>query len=129
MTVTNIPPPGLDRKRTPRDEKRREDALDESMTIRIDDEPYTLVPADITGLVEMRVRRETARILGGRGMSVVEIMQEMQAHPGMDLIGCFMYACEIAAGRDADLEKILGSVSLGSDFDVVDGEGEQVPQP
>lgn len=110
------------RVRTPKDEKVRQAELDESMTIKIDGEPYTLTPADITGLVEMKVRRET-------GMSVMEIIQTMQSSPGMDLVGCFMYACEVAAGRDADLEKILGSVSMGSDFEVVDGEGEVVELP
>lgn len=105
-------------------EKERQKALDEHMTIEVDGERYTIVPADITGLAEMKIRRDT-------GMPVMEIIQKMQTAPGMDLIGCFMYACEIASGRDADLEKILGSVSWGSDFDVVDADGEAVlvPQP
>jgi hypothetical protein len=110
------------RTRTPKDEKAREAALDESFTIRIDDEVYTIDPADITGLLEMKVRRET-------GMSVTEIISKMQSAPGIDLIGCFMYACEVAAGREADLEKILGSVSMDSDFEVVDGDGEVVELP
>lgn len=113
--------PSTTRKRTPKTEKAREDALNEDFTIRIDDHSYTLVPADITGLIEMKVRRET-------GLSVMEIISKMQAAPGMDLIGMFMYACEVAAGRDANLEKILGSISFGSDFEVVDADGEPVPQ-
>lgn len=105
-------------------EKQRQAALDESMTIEVDGERYTLVPADLTGLVEMKVRRET-------GMAVAEIMSKIQTSPGMDLIGCFMYACEIACGREADLEKILGSISWSSDFEVVDIDGEvvELPQP
>lgn len=122
--MTNRPAnrPSTARKRTPADEKKREAELNESFAIRVDDTEYKLVPADITGLAEMKVRRET-------GMSITELIQKLQANPGMDLIGCFMYACEIAAGREADLEKILGSVSWASEFDVVDSEGDPVPQP
>jgi hypothetical protein len=120
--VSNAQRPSTARKRTPKDEAAREAALDEQFTIRVDEVSYTLSPADITGLVEMRVRKET-------GMSVMEIITKMQVAPGMDLIGCFMYACEVGAGRDADLEKILGSVSMNSDFDVVDAEGDSLPQP
>lgn len=114
--------PSTARKRTPRDEAARKAALDDSLTIEVDGERYTLMPADMTGLVEMKVRRET-------GMSVAEIMSKIQTAPGMDLIGCFMYACEVASGRDADLEKILASVNWGSDFDVVNSEGEVVELP
>lgn len=120
--MSNTQRPSTARKRTPADEKKREAELDRDFTIRVDDTAYTLVPADITGLTEMKVRRET-------GMSVTELIDKLQSHPGMDLIGCFMYACEIAAGREANLEKILGSVSYASEFDVVDGEGNPVPQP
>lgn len=122
MSNTPANRPSTARKRTPADERKREAELNEDFTIEVDGTRYTLVPADITGLTEMKVRRET-------GMSVTELLEKIQAHPGMDLIGCFMYACEVAAGRDADLEKILGSVSYASEFDVVDGEGEPVPQP
>jgi len=120
--MSNAKRPTLERKRTPRDEEKREAALNEHLTIEVDGTRYTLVPADLTGLVEMKVRRDT-------GMSVAEVISKIQEAPGMDLIGCFMYACEVASGRDADLEKILGSISWGSDFDVVDGDGEPLPVP
>lgn len=113
--------PSTTRKRTTKTEANRDKALDESFAIKVDDETYNLVPADITGLTELKIRRDT-------GFSVTEIISKMQSAPGMDVIGCFMYACEVAAGRDADLEGILGSISWASDFDVVDGEGVPVPQ-
>lgn len=120
--MSNAQRPSLAKKHTPKSEKAREDALNENFSLRVDDEVYTIVPADITGLAEMKIRRET-------GMSVMEIINKMQTAPGMDLIGCFMYACEISRGREADLEKILGSVSLASEFDVVDSNGEDVEVP
>lgn len=129
MSNTPANRPSTARKRTPADEKKREAELNEDYTIEVDGTRYTLVPADVTGLLDMKVRRDTATLLGGKGLSVTEIIDAISESPGLDRIACFMYAAEVAAGRDADLEKILGSVSLNSEFEIVDGDGEPVPQP
>lgn len=126
--MSNTQRPSTARKRTPADEKKREAELDQDYTIEVDGTKYTLVPSDITGLLDLKVRRGTDALLG-KGMSVIEIIDAISESPGLDRIACFMYAAEVAAGRDADLEKILGSVSATSDFDIVDGKGEPVPQP
>jgi hypothetical protein len=45
---------------------------------------------------------------------------ELQAHPGMDLLGEFMWAVRFANGeRDLDLDTVLDSVSYGSDIEVL----------
>lgn len=121
--MSNTPRPKLN-KQASKAEKDRQAALDESMDVRIDGTVYSIVLADITGLVEMRIRRET-------GFSVMELITKMQGDSmGMDVLGCFMYACEVAAGRDANLEAILASVSWASEVDVVESaEAEPVPQP
>lgn len=111
-------------------EKQRQAVLDASMTIVVAGERYTLTPADTTGLAELRIRRAT-------GYSVIQILLKAQSEEmGIDIVGCFMYACEVNAGRDPDLEKILGSISWATDIDIVDadgnpvsGESEPVPQP
>lgn len=122
--------PSTTRKRTPKDEAVREAKHDQDFSIRVDDTCYTLVPSDINGLVEMKVRRETAKVFGGSGFSINEIISSCgSSSVGMDLISCFMYAAETAAGRDADLEQIMSSISWDSDFEVGDGKGEPVPQP
>lgn len=120
--MSNAQRPNLARKSTPKTEKARKEALDEDFSIRIDGTVYTIVPADLTGLLEMKVRRDT-------GMTVAEIVTKLQDSPGLDLLGAFMYSCELAAGRDADYEGILGSISYASDIEVVDSEGSPVPQP
>lgn len=122
MSNTPAKRPSTARTRTPKDEVAREQKLDESFSVSVDGEVYTLVMADMTGLAEMKIRRET-------GMAVAEIISRMESSPGIDLVGCFMFACEIASGKKADLEQILGSISWASPVDIVDAEGNPVPQP
>lgn len=121
--MSNTRRPTTARKITPKDEAKRRSDLDAmTMGIKVAGVEYWLYPADVNGLVEMRVRRET-------GLSLTEIMALAGPSMGVDILGYFMFASEIAAGRDADLEKILGSVSWAAEIDVLDDKAESVPQP
>lgn len=121
--MSNTKRPTTARKVTTKDEAARRAALNDAIAVRIDDVVYTLTPADLTGLHEMKIRKAT-------GMTVGEIMEGMESSPGLDVLGFFMFACELGAGRDADLEGILGSISYASGIDLVeDAEPEPAPQP
>lgn len=113
--------PTTARKVTPKSEKNRTEALDQTFGIRVDGEEYLLVPADMTGLVEMRIRRET-------GMGVAELIEKIQKSPGVDLLGMFMWASRIASGAAADLEEVLASVNFASDVDVVEDAKPPAPE-
>lgn len=113
--------PSLARKHTPRTEKARQEAVEEVHALRIDGEVYALRMADLTGLHELRLRRET-------GMSVEEVMSTLGSKPGLDVLGIFMWLCDLTAGGSSDLEQWLGSVSWASGIELVDSE-EAPPAP
>jgi hypothetical protein len=115
--MSNTQRPTLAKKHTTASESKRDKMLDDSFGIRIDGIDYVLTPADLTGVQELRIRRET-------GYSVTTLIQELQTAPGVDLIAMFMWACSLSQGKSADLEQILGSVSYASDVEIMDE-----PQP
>lgn len=112
------------RPRAPQDFKKKaavREALDETQEILIDGVPYKITPADLTGLVEMRIRKET-------GYSAAQIGEMLVAAPGADLVGMFMWACRIAKGDEVSLEEVLGSVSGASVVEVKDGAEPDPPE-
>lgn len=128
--MSNAKRPNLN-KAASKSEKQRKAAHDAAMTIRVGDEKYTLIPADITGLMELRIRQET-------GYSIAQILTKaMSIEMGIDIVGCFMFAVEVSRGLDPDLTEILGSLSWATDVDIEDAdgnplkadEGELDPQP
>lgn len=110
--TTTAQPKANTRPRPPQDFRKKAETdkiLDQTVEIAIDGAVYKLTPADLTGLQEMRIRRET-------GMSVIEIIQGLQEHPGIDYLGMFMWACRLSAGEeDATLEASLKGISYGSE--------------
>lgn len=113
--------PSLQRKHTRSTEAKREALMDETFAIRVNDEVYSITPADLTGLVEFRIRRET-------GMSVEGIVTALSAEPGVDYLGMFMWACKVAAGEDVSLESVLASVSWAAEVDVIDNAEPASPE-
>lgn len=102
------------RKQTASSKKRAQAVMDEDFALRIDGEEYVIVPADFTGRLEARVRRET-------GMSVTGIINALDSgQTGVDLLGMFMWAVRLGRGEeDASLEEILDSVSYASEVEQV----------
>lgn len=119
--MSNTQRPALAKKHTNSSEAKRKKELDQSFGIRIDGEDYTLTPADLSGVQEMRIRRET-------GYSVTTLIQELEKAPGVDLIGIFMWVCNLSQGKAADLNEILEGISYASDVDVI-GDVEPDPFP
>lgn len=113
--------PTTARKVTPKSEKNRAAALDQAFGVRVDGKDYILVPADLTGLVEMRIRRET-------GLSVLELIHGIITSPGADMLGMFMWATRFAAGEDVDLVEVLESINFDSDAEVIEDAKPPAPE-
>lgn len=115
--------PSTTRKHTRASEDKRTTELDESFGVRIDGKDFVLTPADITGVQEMRIRRET-------GYSVATLLHALQTSPGVDLIGIFVWIVEWTGNHsDATLEEVLGRYSYGSDVDIVGDTNASEPPP
>ena len=96
---------------------------DATVSLRIDDVVYTVNPYDITGSMERTIFQAT-------GMTVIQITELMDGHPGIYPLGCFMWVAEVAAGKDVPLDDVLDSIGYGSDVEVVTREeAEAVASP
>lgn len=115
MSNTPKKRPSGARKNTPSTEKARHAANDaEAFSIRVDGEIFTLNPADVTGLHEMRIR-------AGSGYSVTNLIQAFGTAPGADLVGIFMWAARMVRGEEADLEQILSEITYDSELEFIEG--------
>lgn len=111
-----------DRRHTASSKKRRQEAIDaEAVGIRIDGVDYVINPNDLTGRIEMEIRKEI-------GMGLAELQQKLEASPGMDYLGMFMWAVRHANGDDVGLYEVLDSVSAGSSVEVL-SEDEKAAVP
>lgn len=120
MTVQPIKPQDHQppaRRQTASSRKRQQAAMDaQTVVIRVEGVEYTLNPNDITGAVEYRIRKEI-------GMGLEELSGKLEASPGVDYLGMFLWACRLAGGEtDLDLMEVLEGISHGSDVEVVAGD-------
>ena len=124
MTVQPIQPTDHQRprKQAERAAKRRQQQMDsEAVGIRIDGVDYVINPNDLTGRVEMEIRKEI-------GMGFAELSARLQTSPGMDYLGMFMWAVRHANGEQVDLMDILDGVSAGSDVEVLTDVEDSAPK-
>lgn len=113
--------PSIQRKHT-RSTKAKQDAeLDETFAIRVDGEVYKITPADLTGAQEFRIRQAT-------GMSVTQVITNLQAAPGVDMLGVFMWIARTTAGEKVELMEVLESISYASDLDIVEDAEPDSPE-
>lgn len=106
------------RKQTAASAKRAKAVMDENYALRIDGVEYVIVPADFTGRLEARVRRET-------GMSVMGIIDALDSgQTGVDLLAMFMWAVRLGRGEEASLDDILDSVSYASEVETIESAKE-----
>lgn len=104
------------RKQTKGAEARRREALAEKVySLKIDGEVYTLDMGELNGLHELRLRRET-------GMSVEEVMSAIGTKPGLDVLGIYMWLCDLTAGGDSSLEDHLTGISWASEVESIEAE-------
>ena len=119
--MSNTQRPTIAKKHTNSSEAKRKQELDESFGIRIDGVDYILTPADVTGLQEMRIRKES-------GYSVTSLIRELSIEPGVDHLGIFMWVCNLTQGKPADLEAILEGVSMASEVEIIDSAEPALPK-
>lgn len=114
MTVQPIQPQDhRPAKSAQRAKSRRQKELDaDAMGFRVDGVEYVINAHDLTGRVEMEIRKEL-------GMGLAELQQRLEQSPGMDYLGMFMWAVRHANGEDVDLMTVLDGVNAGSDFEVI----------
>jgi len=111
--MSNTQRPTIAKKHTNSSEAKRKKELDESFAIRVDGKDYVLTPSDLTGVHEMRIRRET-------GHTVTTLVRAISVTPGIDLVAMFMWACDLSQGKPADLMETLEGISYASEVEVLE---------
>lgn len=119
MTVQPIQPQDhrpSTKKVTAGSKRRKQAAMDaEAVGIRIDGVDYVINPHDLTGRVEMEIRREI-------GMGLAELQERLEKSPGLDYLGMFMWAVRHANGEPVDLMDVLDDIRADSDVEVLLGD-------
>lgn len=113
--------PPLERKHTRSTTAKKDAELDETFAIRVDGQVYKITPADLTGAQEFRIRQAT-------GMSVAQVITNLQASPGVDMLGVFMWIARTTAGERVELMDVLESISYASDLDIVEDAEPDDPE-
>lgn len=86
----------------------------DTVGVRIDGVDYVINPHDLTGSLDRGIRQVI-----GKGFA--ELHRDLQHHPGIDLLGEFMWAVRYANGeRDLSLDEVLDSVNYGSEVEVIE---------
>lgn len=110
--------PNLNRKVTTKSEAKREDGLNQGLSISVDGRKYTVRAGDITGLDSAALRRET-------GMSFMGLMKAMQTDPDVDLIAALMWLSRRIEGEKLlTYEEVAAEVGYDVDIDLADAEPE-----
>jgi len=112
--------PSTARKVTPKTEAKRVEELDASISIRVDGTVYTVHPADITGLIEHKFRRQTE-------FPVMGLLSELSENSGIDSIAAFVFLAKLQAGIESTFLGELEAIDYRTS--VEDGDLEPAPAP
>lgn len=95
------------------DKTRKKKHDDRRISVKVDDDVYTVSPADLTGLDEARIRATT-------GLSLNKLIDQLHDDPGLDSLGGFMWVARMQAGDDVSYEDVLASISYASGIEFAD---------
>lgn len=104
-----------------------------SITITIDDQPYTLHPGELSALDVSAARRAT-REVWGEPVSVQRLLTSVLAgtdetlEPDIDAIAVIVWLARRQNGDPATLSEVMESITFDSEF-AVDSEEAQDPDP
>lgn len=102
-------------------DKRAAEALDEAAhSLRVDGQVYTLNPNDVSGSTDRKLRQAC-------GLTVMSILSELEAKPGVDTIAAFMFAAGVADGGECseeEFERVLDSISYATAVELVEDAPE-----
>ena len=103
--MSNTQRPALQRKHTRTTETKRNDELDQGLTVSVDGKQYSVRAGDLTSMDTMALRRET-------GFSFIGLMRAVQTDPDIDLIAALVWL-----SRRIDGERMLSYESVASEID------------
>jgi len=108
--------PNLNRKVTRTTEAKRDEALNQGLSLTVDGRVYTVRAGDLTGMDAAALRREV-------GMSFMGLMKAMQSDPDVDLIAALMWLSRRIEGEKLlSYEEVAQEVGYDVDIDLVDAE-------
>lgn len=116
--MSNTRRPSTARKVTRKTEEKRDEALDQGVSITVDGRAYTVRAGDLTGLDSSALRREC-------GYSFAGLMREMRRDPDIDLVAAVMWLARRIEGEQMlSYDDVAGEVGYGIDLEVKDAEPE-----
>lgn len=105
--------PTTARKVTRKTEEKRDDALDQGVSLTIDGESYVVRVGDVTPQIARELRNES-------GMSFMRLIGTVSSDPDIDVISAFVWLARRIRGEDVafgDVEVTYGQI-LSDGFDV-----------
>lgn len=105
--------PSLARKVTPKDEARREDALNEGVKLTLDGEEFILRRGEVTPEIARAVRQVTGR-------SFNRLLETLGDDPDIDVIAEAVWVARLCRGERVGLDDVAVSYGLiaSGDFDI-----------
>ena len=120
--MSNAGRPTLVKKNTRGSEKKRDEANDLGLQIKVNGETYTVREGDLTSLDIMALRRET-------GQSFVGLMQAFMTSPDIDLVAALVWLSRRIAGEQM-LSYMEVAMDIGYDVDIeIEGEPGEEQDP
>jgi hypothetical protein len=108
---------------TPKTEAKRDEALNQGLSLTVDGRVYTVRAGDLTGMDAAALRREV-------GMSFMGLMKAMQSDPDVDLIAALMWLSRRIEGEKLlSYEEVAQEVGYDVDIDLADAEEPEDADP
>lgn len=112
--MSNTQRPTMTPRATRGSEKKRKEALDRGLSVKLNGQAYTVREGDLTSMDTMALRRET-------GLSFVALMQAFFTSPDIDLVAALVWLARRQAGEThLPFEVVASEIDYDSDVDVVD---------
>lgn len=120
--MTTAARPSTARKVTRKSQEAAQAAMDAGdIWFKVDGDVYHVAPMDLTGLDERRIRQVV-------GLPFSHLADQFGTAPGIDTLAGMMWISSIQAGgpaTEAAYETFLGSVTYGTEIDLLDGKPDE----
>lgn len=119
--MSNTKRPALNR-HSPSSEKKRNEGLDQGLTITVDGTSYTLRQGDMSAMDTMALRRET-------GFSFRALMVAFEGDPDVDLVAAVVWLSRRTNGGEQMLSYAEVARDIGYDVEIDVAEPEDDAEP
>lgn len=92
---------------------RRAEAEATTITIKVDDETYTVRPSELNAKLAGQLRKESS-------MSVRSVMVAAGEDPDLDVIAALVWLARRQRGEDVSWDEVAEAISYDSDFGATD---------